>query len=175
MNSEDKHCLTPSEVGSDEDEEYFVEKIIHRRMHAGELEYLVKWKECSDEDNTWELAKNLNCPSLIDEFETQRQLKNMKRKAELVENALYQTKAKRLKIEAETVMSNAFDNGYEVEEILSAAKINGQILFLVKYLDLDQPETVSSKEAYAHVPQMVLKFYERHFRFRQHFLVKSSD
>lgn len=42
-------------------EDFFweVEDVIGRRKHRGRVEYLIRWKGCSDDDNTWEPADNL--------------------------------------------------------------------------------------------------------------------
>ena len=42
-------------------EDFFweVEAVIGRRVHRGRVEYLIRWKGCSEEDNTWEPAANL--------------------------------------------------------------------------------------------------------------------
>lgn len=42
-------------------EDFFweVEDVIGRRVHRGRVEYLIRWKGCSEEDNTWEPAANL--------------------------------------------------------------------------------------------------------------------
>ena len=40
-----------------------------RTNENGEVEYLVKWKDYGDEDNTWDLVDRLDCNELINEYE----------------------------------------------------------------------------------------------------------
>lgn len=45
-----------------------VEKLINLRTIKGRRQFLVRWKGYGDSADTWENEKDLNCPTLIEEF-----------------------------------------------------------------------------------------------------------
>lgn len=59
----------------DGSEGFEVEKILKKRTVRGKVEYLLKWKGFGEEDLTWEEAKNVGCPDLVDAFERQLEKK----------------------------------------------------------------------------------------------------
>lgn len=147
------------------DMEFTVDQILDSRVaYNGKIEYLCKWKDFAEENNTWELEERLDCQELIYNYKVQRSIKNRKRKAQIKENKIYETKAKKLKLDSSIVILNAFDCGHEAASILSASMAFDRIRFLIKFKELDDPEFVSSNVAYEYIPQMVLRFYEKHLK-----------
>ncbi|KAI6224241.1 Chromobox protein-like protein 1 [Aphelenchoides fujianensis] len=50
--------------------QFVVEKIMGKRtLKTGQVEYRIKWKGYDHSDNSWEPAKNCDCPELIEAFE----------------------------------------------------------------------------------------------------------
>jgi hypothetical protein len=51
-----------------DEEEHEVERIVRRKVEKGRILYLVKWKGYSEEHNSWEPVRHLNCPEKIREY-----------------------------------------------------------------------------------------------------------
>merc|ERR1712223_344046 len=64
------------ESDNDSDEEFVVEKVLDKRTNKGKVQYHIKWKGYSNDDNTWEEVETLDCKKLIEEFE-----KNLKKES----------------------------------------------------------------------------------------------
>lgn len=156
------------------EEEYSVEKVLNRRMRNGKVEYFLKWKGYSSDDNTWEPEENLDCPDLISAFEDARkksesEKKNgkddRKRKGTSPSPNDKSQSAKKKSPEEKKVAG--FDRGLEPEKILGATDSSGQLMFLMKWKDTDEADLVPSTQANIKCPQIVIKFYEERLTWHQ--------
>lgn len=64
----------PIKATQGDNQEYEVEKILDHRKQGRTTQYLIKWKEYSDTENTWEPLRNLqHCRQLLNDYYHQRQ------------------------------------------------------------------------------------------------------
>jgi len=147
----------------EEEEEYSVEKVMDKRIRGGVVEYFLKWKGYGDEDNTWEPEANLDCPELIQGFETKRKEEEAKkeekkkRKSTAPEEPV---KKKQKKTVEEDNRPRGFDRGLDAEKIIGATDSSGELMFLMKWRGTDEADLVPARQANTRCPQVVIKFYE---------------
>lgn len=162
---------TADSSSSEDEEEYVVEKVLDRRVVKGQVEYLLKWKGFSEEHNTWEPEKNLDCPELISEFmkkykkmkegennKPREKSESNKRKSNF-SNSADDIKSKK-KREQSNDIARGFERGLEPEKIIGATDSCGDLMFLMKWKDTDEADLVLAKEANVKCPQIVIAFYE---------------
>uniref|UniRef100_A0A8B9L4W5 Chromobox homolog 1b (HP1 beta homolog Drosophila) n=1 Tax=Astyanax mexicanus TaxID=7994 RepID=A0A8B9L4W5_ASTMX len=121
------------EVVEEEEEEYVVEKVLDRRIVKGRVEYLLKWKGFTDEDNTWEPEENLDCPDLITEYlQSQRNASEsgFKRRSD-TDGDVKESQSKKRKDEPEKL--RGFARGLDPERIIGATDSSGELMFLMKW------------------------------------------
>ncbi|KAF0314516.1 Chromobox 3 [Amphibalanus amphitrite] len=152
------------EEGAEEEEEYSVEKVLSKRIRNGKLEYLLKWKGYSDEDNTWEPAENLDCPELISAFEEADRKKKEKEKEKKRKTGAGgagddSTKKKKKPAEDDS-KPRGFDRGLEPDRIIGATDSSGELMFLIKWKGSDEADLVPARQANVRCPQTVIQFYE---------------
>ncbi|KPJ15848.1 Chromobox protein-like 3 [Papilio machaon] len=154
----------PGGPQSGKHEEFSVEKVLDRRIKNGKVEYLLKWKGYSDEDNTWEPEDNLDCPELISAYEEAR----LKKEREAIPNVTESVEEtptrkrsrradKKKKID-EVEKPRGLNRGLAPEKIVAGQLFHGTLYFLVKWegcmeLDvvpghaLDTPSTAENPPA----------------------------
>lgn len=132
-----------------EPEGYEVEAIMDKRTRRKQVEYLIKWVGYSHSENTWEPLRNLSCDELIAAFEDEAAKKGLEDPKKLNRNA---RASKRQKQEETTT--------YEAEKILGATEIDGQMMFLLKWKDVEDGDLVPAYICYEKCPKLICKYYE---------------
>jgi hypothetical protein len=169
------------------DGEFIVEKVLDRRVTNGKVEYLLKWKGYTDDDNTWEPDENLGCPELIDEFERNHQAKQAaeankgkgkgpaKKKGGASSSAGSSSGSGskdvlKEQIQVKQVLApglvdtplvrTGFDRGFDPQRIIGATDSSGELMFLMKWKGTDEADLVPARLANVKCPQVVIAFYE---------------
>lgn len=159
----------------DGESEYVVESILDKRTYQGQVQYLLKWKGYSDEDNTWEPRENLDCDEMIDEFERTYKAKGkagpksasrggpksrQSAPAEKENGTAAGRKSGRSDSGKEASGKSGFERGLDPHRILGATDSSGELMFLMKWKGTDEADLVPAREANVKCPQVVIKFYE---------------
>ncbi|KAM4818618.1 chromobox protein homolog 3-like [Thomomys bottae] len=133
-------------------EVFEAEKIVDRRVVAGKVEYLLKWKGYSDAVNSWEPEETLDCHDLIRAFTNSQ------------ETSLSASKSDGSIPDDERDAGDTpsgFTRGLEPERILGVTEHHGEMMFFMKWKNLSKTELVLAKEANDRCPQIVTAFYRR--------------
>ncbi|KAF7987444.1 hypothetical protein HCN44_003206 [Aphidius gifuensis] len=158
---------SPTTEGETE-EEFSVEKVLDRRVVKGKVEYFLKWKGYSDDENTWEPEENLDCPDLISQFEEARKKKEAssrksshheEKESKKRKSSSTPTLATKKKNTEEKKLEG-FDRNLDPERIIGATDSSGELMFLMKWKGTDDADLVAARVANEKCPQIVIRFYE---------------
>ncbi|CAG4969759.1 unnamed protein product [Parnassius apollo] len=161
--------IAPTGPQSGKHEEFSVEKVLDRRIRNGKVEYLLKWKGYSNEDNTWEPEDNLDCPELISAYEEAR-LKREREAAPVVAETVEEAPStrkrtrrgdkKKTKLE-EIEKPRGLSRGLPPEKILAGQLFHGILYFLVKWQGCSEVDVVPGHSMGEAFPDFVIDYYSR--------------
>merc|ERR1719361_370089 len=156
-------------------ENFEVEDIVNHRIKKGKIEYLIRWKGYTPQDDSWEPEDNLECPDKIRAYNdkvklhgqptstTKTSLKRENDRSEPMEMTVNKVAKKRTEKGFERRSDSEFETlfgKYEAEKIVGATDEYGDLHFLIKWKNNRQADMVPSKIANIKIPQMVIGFYE---------------
>lgn len=155
---------SPSSQSDSEEEEYIVEAIRGWRYNASTRckEYLIKWKNYTDEDNTWEPEDHLHCPNILKEFKSslpteERRCFNHKDPDGLTGFQRHATFDKCI----------GADGPHESDEDEASDKPDKQKFYaLIQFKDSEYAEEVTMKEFLKHQPEEAWKFIEQRLVYK---------
>jgi chromobox protein 1/chromobox protein 5 len=122
--------------------DYTVEKVLNKCTINGKLYYYLKWKNFSDKNNSWEPEENLQCKSLIKEYEAQskreKKLKKKTQKSIINDRSKYRKKKSTFKNnvkpeETATLINQKSNIECIVEKVLNKCTINGKLYYYLKW------------------------------------------
>lgn len=153
-----------SESDDSECEEYEVEAIRAWRYLKNEKqrEFLIKWRNYDESENTWEPEDYLNCPDAIDEFKatlTKRERKWLESKepeklSGFQRNAVY-------------MKCVGADGPHDSDDEDSPKREKQPFYVLILFDDAKQPEDITLKEFFENKPDEAFEFCEQRLLRRE--------
>jgi len=161
-----------AENGNSE-EEYEVEKIVDQRTIKGRRQFLIRWKGYTEEEDTWEHEKDINCDKLIEEFlveqedietemEEKKKNKHESEKKDKIKNSKkgYKDKKDNTKNGEDKDVDDSKE--YEVEKILDVRfKKNNKRHFLIRWKGFSVKDDSWEPEEHLNCPELINKFMQK--------------
>ena len=143
------------------DKEYTVEKIVDRRIVKGKYEYLIKWEDYPDSENTWEPLKNLgSIKDLVDEYDKQfpkekneneknNDYLNKKRNNDNIIVNDINSNGKVFNYEGKDIQQVEYDDRFI--EVMTIKKVDNELIAVVVF-----QESISSETEKKEIPTRIL-------------------
>jgi len=142
---------------SDEEIAYEVEAIRAWRYNKAtkRREFLIKWKDYDEEENTWEQESNLTCPKKLREF-----TKSLSRFERRYFKAKNPEKLSGFQRNAKFVKLLGIDGPHESDDESSPKAEKQKLYLLVKFDDSDVLEEMRWQHFFEHKPDILFSIFE---------------
>jgi len=142
-----------------EETEYEVEKILDHQELDGEIQYLVKWKDWTSDNNTWEPKENLVGSELII-AKYEKGVESVGRK-DKKDQDYDLSKNSKMKSNQDNEEDENIDDEYEVEKIIDKRIVGKELQYLVKWKGWeDEDDRTWEPEANLSGSEKLIKKYE---------------
>lgn len=181
------YCRTKQIIGNNEvstpeageqAKKFAVEKILNKRTNNGIVEYFLKWVGYDDKYNTWEPIKNLDCKELISQFDEKLERNKQKHKKTKKKSDYFDLNEAQKDDNAVDKKNSVVENkihtqgpvAHRVQKkipdmIIGAADVDGDLVFLLKWKDIEEANIIPARYANLLYPQTVIQFYETRSTF----------
>ncbi|XP_077278870.1 uncharacterized protein LOC143906574 [Temnothorax americanus] len=167
---EDPRASTSARDKSGPEDEYEVAKLINIRTIKGRRQFLVRWKGYGESADTWENEKDLNCPTLMEDFLMEEQDKEREMRSTKTVSAKTD-KSKKSKSTTKKQTDNDEQNNkgdketskeFEVEKIIEVRfKKNGAKEFLIRWKGFSTSDDTWEPEKNLNCSELIAKFMQK--------------
>lgn len=178
-------------IANKDDGDYEVEDIIDHKFEKKVRHFLVRWKNCSADEDTWEPESSLACPDIVKKYfennpdaqQTPGTTSSRKRPANKEKPAVPAKKSKEkntsattdtdtTKVDDNSDAENKSDadeaaNGdgeYEVEDIIDHKIARGKTSFLIRWKNYDASGDTWEPESSLSCPEIIANYKELHMK-----------
>lgn len=161
-------------INNDGNEDYEVEDIIDHKFEKKVRLFLVRWKNCAPDDDTWEPESSLACPDIVKKYlennPEAEQAPGSSRKRPASKDkpsttSVVPAKRSRSKVAKSTASDNQNnddkENGeeeYEVEEIVDHKVVRGKTSFLIRWKNYDASGDTWEPESSLSCPEIIAAY-----------------
>lgn len=160
-------------ANNDDDGSYEVEDIIDHKFEKKVRHFLVRWKNCTSSDDTWEPESSLDCPDIVLRYlesnpnAEESAGSSRKRSATKEKSSDVPAKRSRAKNTASSDGNNDAANGdeeYEVEDIVDHKIARGKTSFLIRWKNYDASGDTWEPEGSLSCPEIIARYREEHMK-----------
>lgn len=166
-------------IANSDDADYEVEDIVDHKFEKKVRLFLVRWKNCSPEEDTWEPESSLACPEIVQKYveknpSAEQSSGSRKRSANKEKSTVPAKKSKAKSTSSAGEKSDADDddadeaaNGdgeYEVEDIVNHKIVRGKTSFLIRWKNYDSSGDTWEPESSLSCPEIIAQYKETHMK-----------
>lgn len=172
-------------IADNGDDDYEVEDIVDHKFEKKARIFLVRWKNCGPEEDTWEPESSLSCPEIVQNYvdnnpdAESQSASSRKRPANKKEKPVVPAKKSKGKKAVETAGDEEADvdaevdveadaeadaEEFEVEDIVNHKTVKGKTSFLIRWKNYDASGDTWEPEVSLSCPEIIQRYKEANMK-----------